>query len=232
MQVAILQELRVQVSELFTHEFYGSSSCSSTHILDHWHHVRWELSCIVTIFARLLHEVLREYADLWVRHRQHQVHVWFVTELRHSCQALNWQYLLLEHVIFALFLQKLELYIFNGKRQIDTVDIFLGFPIDNRSGISRLEVADPFLEQVLCHLNSTQILLLKVRSLGCHGLRAGRRVALNGRCNLASAGCLAPRYRTWLNHEGISCLRLQCLLIVLWLNKWCLETLSGIFLLN
>ena len=38
-QVAILDELRIQVSELLSHEFDSPASCCSAHVLNHRHHV-------------------------------------------------------------------------------------------------------------------------------------------------------------------------------------------------
>ena len=138
MEIAILNQTSIKMSELFTHKGDCPSSCSGTHLLNDSIHMRGHFLCYVEILAGFAHKVLCKDADLGVGDREHQVSIWPVTKQGYGSQSFDGELLLLQQGFFALFLHQFELDIIDWKRQVDTIHVFSILTLNQRHSVCRL----------------------------------------------------------------------------------------------
>lgn len=154
-QVAVLHNLRVQVSELVSHELDSSAHTARIHLLNHCDVVTGQVGRLVHILGCFLKELVSEVADLWIRDGEHQVQVRPVVKQGHCSQLLDRQLFVLDDTVFTLFLQKLEVDVFHRRGQLDAKRIHGVGSVDDGRSESSLHVAHPLFEEVLSLLHGS-----------------------------------------------------------------------------
>ena len=178
MKVAILNNLCVQVRELFAHEFDCTPCFNCTHILNARVEVTWESMLLIDILCSFLQEVVCERTNFWICDRQHETYVRSIVFQRHSGQFFDGQLLFLQNNISTFLLVNLEVDVLQRRRQFNSFNCFVIQYVYHRSRECGFDLSDPLIEKVLCTLNGSQFILLIEHRFLCVA-RYRRYIALN-----------------------------------------------------